>query len=88
MYLLVLMLAFTAGACLDFTWARCVKCVQSGHPARAAHWAAVMFVCGLAPPYFIVAGDILAIAAFGAGCWVGTYYAVVMNEKGGNEQAR
>lgn len=71
-----LLIAFAAGFALDFTWAQCVSNVQSHKPLASANWAVLCFLCGLAPPYFLVANNLPPLLAYGLGCWVGTYLAV------------
>jgi hypothetical protein len=73
---LLLVIAFVAGFALDYTWTRCVSSVQSQWPFWAANWAVLCFLCGLAPPYFLVEKNLPPLAAYALGCWVGTYIAV------------
>ena len=70
-----LLIAFIAGFLLDFTWAHCVRSVQAARPFWAANWAALCFICGLAPPYFLVERNLWPLVAYGFGCWVGCWIA-------------
>ncbi len=77
----VFVLAFLAGAILDFTWAMCVESVQQRRAALAAHLAAVLYVCTLFSTVLIVEKHIPAVIAYGLGNWVGTFYAVKRSRK-------
>lgn len=68
-------IAFICGCVLDFTWTRCVRSVQAGHPVFSANWAMLCFLCSLAPPYFLVEKNLPPLAAYAFGCWIGTYIA-------------
>lgn len=71
-----LLIAFTCGFALDYCWSCCVRCVQDAKPFGSANWAVLCFLCGLAPPYFLVERNLPPLVLYGLGCWVGTFVAV------------
>ena len=72
----IFLLAFLAGAVLDYVWTRCVESVQQRRAALAAHLAVVLYVCTLFSTILIVERCVPAVIAYGLGNWVGTYSGV------------
>ena len=79
--LAVFVVAFLAGAALDFVWTRCVESVQKRHALLAANLAVVLYVCTFFSTILIVEKCVPAVIAYGLGNWVGTFWAVKRSRK-------
>lgn len=73
-------LAFGAAFVLDILWALYIRRTAQGHPAKAAHVAAVLYALGAFNTLNIVADPWLLIPVT-AGAWGGTYVALRQEAK-------
>ncbi len=74
--LLLVIGSFICGFAYEVAWTACVNSVRDRLALRAANLALLIYLLAMCSTEFIVAKNVLAIAAFGFGNWLGTYLTV------------
>ena len=61
---------------MDLVWTLCVDAVTRRRPVSAANLSALLYLCTIVSTILIVEKCFLAVAAYIAGGWIGTYLVV------------
>ena len=73
---LVTIFAFVCGFLMDVIWTLCVNAVTSTKPLKAANYSALLYLCTIVSTVLIVEQCFVAVTAYIAGGWLGTYLVV------------
>ena len=68
--------AFFTGLLTDIAWAQWTLQSNLLNIHSAARWSVVTYFCSVVSAFLVVEHDWIAIAAFGIGCYLGTWYGV------------
>jgi len=72
----VVLFAFLCGFLMDAVWSLCVSAVTNRRPLLAANYSALLYFCTIVSTVLIVEKCFVAVSAYIAGGWLGTYLVV------------
>lgn len=73
--------ALASGFILDYLWVQCVDAVAVKQPLKAANLSILIYVCTFVPTVLIIEKNIMAVAAYVVGGWIGTYISVSRSQR-------
>jgi len=73
---MLIVIAFVCGLLFDILWVACVDAVREKRPLKAANLSVMLYGLTLLATVLVVQQEVAAVVAYGAGNWIGTYFAV------------